>query len=142
LSMMTLKIYRCNPATGETGRFDSFEVTVEEKMTVLDALCSIQNDRDPTLAFRYSCRAGICGTCAMTVNGVPRWTCRLQLAKLGAATVTLEPLRHFPVIKDLAVDMEPFFGKMTAVMPQFVPKEEREELVQLSPLARERRAIA
>jgi succinate dehydrogenase/fumarate reductase iron-sulfur protein len=140
--MLTLKVYRCNPAAKEAGRFDTFEVAVEEKMTVLDALCAIQSDQDPTLAFRYSCRAGICGTCAMTVNGVPRWTCRLQLAKLDSATVTLEPLLHFPVIKDLAVDMDPFFGKMKAVMPQFVAKEEREELVRLSPDARERQAIA
>jgi succinate dehydrogenase/fumarate reductase iron-sulfur protein len=140
--MLTLSIYRCNPSVGESARFDEFEIEAEEKMTVLDALCAIQSEQDPTLAFRYSCRAGICGTCAMTVNGVPRWTCRLQLAKLRASIVKLEPLRHFPVIKDLAVDMDPFFGKMKAVMPQFVPKEDRQELVTLPPETRERRAIA
>ena len=92
-----------------------FEVPAYDNQTVLDVVSWIQQQVDPTLSYRFACRVGMCGSCAMTVNGVPRWTCRTHIAKVSAGGhVTIGPLRNFPVVKDLAVDMDPFFDKWVA----------------------------
>lgn len=92
-----------------------FEVPAYENQTVLDVVSWIQQNTDPTLSYRFACRVGMCGSCAMMVNGVPRWTCRTHISKvLRDKSVTIGPLRNFPVIKDLAVDMDPFFDKWIA----------------------------
>lgn len=99
-------------AAGDPGeRVDRFEVALSPRMTVLDALVAIQNARDATLSFRYSCRVGMCGTCALSVNGRPAWACRTRLEGLGEE-IALAPLPNFPALRDLAVDMSPFFQKM------------------------------
>ena len=110
---MVLKVFRWTPGLRE--RIQRFWVPAREGMTVLDALVDAQRRLDPTLAFRYACRVGMCGSCAMVVNGRERWACRTRLAALDAATVTLRPLYHFPLIRDLVVDMAPFVEKMQAV---------------------------
>lgn len=90
----------------------SFEVPSYESQTVLDVVSWVQQNADPTLSYRFACRVGMCGSCAMMVNGVPRWTCRTHMSKvLVDQAVTIEPLRNLPVIKDLVVDMDPFFDK-------------------------------
>jgi fumarate reductase iron-sulfur subunit len=106
-----------------TGRFQAFRVLRRENQTVLDVVTDIQRDHDPTLAYRFACRVGMCGSCAMVVNGRPRWTCRTRVAAaLGAATVLrLEPLRNFPVVRDLAVDMRDFFDKWRDAKGHFEP---------------------
>jgi fumarate reductase iron-sulfur subunit len=96
-------------------RYDSFDVTTGPETTVLDALVEIQRASDPTLAFRYACRVGMCGSCAMVVNGRERWACRTRLATLGPGPVTVRPLYHFPLIRDLVVDMTPFRARMATV---------------------------
>lgn len=89
-----------------------FEVPVQDNQTVLDVVSWIQQYADPTLSYRYACRVGMCGSCGMTVNGVPRWTCRTHVSKVVQdAALDLAPLRNLPVIKDLVVDMDPFFDK-------------------------------
>ncbi len=88
-------------------------------MSVLDGLFAVLEDEEGGLAFRYSCRAGMCGSCAMIVNGRERLACRARLSDLPAV-VSVEPLRSLPVIKDLVVDMAPFFEKYRAVEPSFV----------------------
>lgn len=89
-----------------------FEVPAFENQTVLDVVSWIQQHADPTLSYRFACRVGMCGSCAMMVNGVPRWTCRTHISKvLDSDEVSIGPLRNLPVIKDLAVDMDPFFDK-------------------------------
>ncbi len=89
-----------------------FEVPVHANQTVLDVVSWIQQNADPTLSYRFACRVGMCGSCAMMVNGVPRWTCRTHISKVAdGAHVEIAPLRNLPVIKDLAVDMDPFFDK-------------------------------
>ncbi len=92
---------------------ESFEVPAQQNQTVLDVVSWVQQNADPTLTYRFSCRVGMCGSCAMMVNGVPRWTCRTHISKVlkGGDTVKIAPLRNLPVIKDLAVDMDPFFDK-------------------------------
>jgi fumarate reductase iron-sulfur subunit len=92
-----------------------FEVPAHENQTVLDVVSWVQQNADPTLSYRFACRVGMCGSCAMMVNGVPRWTCRTLISKvLKGKEVTIGPLRNLPVIKDLAVDMDPFFDKWIA----------------------------
>ena len=90
----------------------SYRVPLNENQTVLDTVTWIQRHHDPTLSYRFACRVGMCGSCAMTVNGTPRWTCRTHISKvLRGNAVTIGPRRNLPVIKDLAVDMDPFFDK-------------------------------
>lgn len=94
---------------------DVFEVPAHDNQTVLDVVSWVQQNVDPTLSYRFACRVGMCGSCAMMVNGVPRWTCRTHISKvLNGNEVTIGPLRNLPVIKDLAVDMDPFFDKWIA----------------------------
>ena len=118
--MVTVRIRRSGPEDEPGGRLESFRIAMEPKQSVLDLVVAIQNTQDPTLAFRYSCRAGMCGTCSMRVNGKNRWTCRTSVEKLGAE-ITLEPLPNFPVLRDLAVDMGPFFDHYRRVNPKFAP---------------------
>lgn len=97
--------------------FQDFEVALEERMTVLDALFRIQRTLDASLSFRCACRVGMCGTCAVDVNGIPRLACRTRVLPLNAKTITLGPLPHLPVIKDLVVSLEPFFDEWKRVKP-------------------------
>src|SRR5436190_23183817 len=86
------------------GRYQTYEVPQRENQTVLDVVTWVQRNADATLAYRFACRVGMCGSCAMTVNGRPRWTCRThvsQVAKRGRLTIA--PLANLPIIKDLAV---------------------------------------
>jgi fumarate reductase iron-sulfur subunit len=104
------------------GAYQTFTVPRQANQTVLDVVTYIQRHLDSTLAYRFACRVGMCGSCAMTVNGRPRWTCRAnidQVADDGA--LTLAPLAHLPVIKDLACDMTAFFDKWQRAGGRFVP---------------------
>ena len=110
---------------GKGGRFDEFRLERRESQTVLDVVTEIQREQDATLAYRFACRVGMCGSCAMMVNGRARWTCRTRVSEAadGAGRLKLEPLRNFPVIKDLAVDMAPFFEKWRDAKGYFEPGE-------------------
>ena len=124
------------------GSFQTYQVLYGSRMSVLDVLTRIQSSLDPTLAFRYSCRAGMCGSCSMRVNGKNCWTCRIPSEQFLKTGLTLEPLPNYPVIRDLAVDMKPFFDHYRRVIPQFVPKNpRREEFANIRPDSRERREI-
>ena len=81
--------------------------------TILDVVTEIQRDQDATLSYRFACRVGMCGSCAMVVNGRPRWTCRTRVSEAVTddGKLELEPLRNFTVVKDLAVEMVAFFDK-------------------------------
>lgn len=95
-----------------TGAFQAFEVPARESQTVLDVVSWIQQEADSTLAYRFACRVGMCGSCAMVVNGRPRWTCRTHVdAVAEGGAIRVEPLRNLPVIRDLVTDMDPFFEK-------------------------------
>src|SRR5437867_9050522 len=94
----------------DTGKFIAYDVPRHASQTVLDVVTHIQRALDPTLAYRFACRVGMCGSCAMTVNGEPRWTCRTHIDKAvkNENEVVLEPLRNLPVIRDLVTDMREF----------------------------------
>jgi succinate dehydrogenase / fumarate reductase iron-sulfur subunit len=118
-----LRVFRYAPGQARASGYEKFRVPVGAQTTVLDALAWVQTTEDPTLAFRYACRVGMCGSCAMVVNGRERWTCRTRLRDLGSETVTVRPLYHFPLVKDLVVDMAPFRARMERVGATYVPSE-------------------
>ncbi len=115
----------------QNGRFEAFEVPAYESQTVLDVVSWIQQNADPTLSYRFACRVGMCGSCAMMVNGTPRWTCRTHVkAATDTDELTIEPLRNLPVIKDLAVDMDPFFDKWVAAEASHHPTRSRADAIE------------
>jgi fumarate reductase iron-sulfur subunit len=136
---VVLRIFRWSD--DEPERYDEFHVDAGPTTTVLDALVAVQQRDDSTLAFRYACRVGMCGSCAMVVNGRERWACRTRLALLGGDRVTLRPLYHFPLLRDLVVDMAPFVEKMRAVGGAFVPGPAPETHARIAGDGGERRAI-
>ncbi len=100
----------------------------EASQTVLDVVTYIQRALDPTLAYRFACRVGMCGSCAMMVNGVPRWTCRTHVDKVaGSGMLELAPLRNLPVIRDLVADMREFFDKWARAKGEFRGRSTRED---------------
>jgi fumarate reductase iron-sulfur subunit len=106
------------------GTFQTFAVPRREHQTVLDVVTEIQRDQDATLSYRFACRVGMCGSCAMVVNGRPRWTCRTRVSEvIDGDKLTLEPLRNFTVVRDLAVDMAAFFDKWRDAKGHFIPGE-------------------
>ena len=107
--MLTVEVWR----GAKAGRFQTFTVARRANRTVLDVVTEIQREQDPTLAYRFACRVGMCGSCAMVVNGRPRWTCRTRVREVAGTDgrLRLEPLRNFTVVKDLAVEMTEFFDK-------------------------------
>ena len=120
----SLSVFRWS--RGERERWQAFDVDAGPDTTVLDALVEIQRRRDPSLAFRYACRVGMCGSCAMVVNGRERWACRTRLVSLGAGAIRVRPLYHFPLLRDLVVDMAPFTARMRAVGAALVPAPDAE----------------
>ena len=125
------------------GGFQPFEVPRHASQTVLDVVTHIQRALDPTLAYRYACRVGMCGSCAMTVNGVARWTCRTHVDSVAAdGRLEIAPLRNLPVIRDLVADMREFFEKWAAAKGHFKGEKTRhDEFARVSPATRERQAV-
>ena len=113
---VTLKIKRFNPELDEKQHWEEYEVDVEPNDQLLDALNKVKWYEDGTLTYRRSCAHGICGSDAMVVNGRNRLACKVLMKELGKK-VTVEPIRGLPVIKDMVVDMEPFFAKYRAIKP-------------------------
>ena len=125
---------------GADGGYQEFAVPRRASQTVLDVVTYIQRRLDPTLAYRFACRVGMCGSCAMTVNGAPRWTCRTHVDKVvrGGALV-IGPLTNMPVVRDLVADMGEFFDKWARARGQFTPTRTRaDELAVVKPASRER----
>ncbi|MFQ5754818.1 MAG: succinate dehydrogenase/fumarate reductase iron-sulfur subunit [Acidiferrobacterales bacterium] len=125
----------------DQGRFVSYDVPLRDNQTVLDIVTYIQRHRDSTLSYRFSCRVGMCGSCAMTVNGVPRWTCRTHVGRVATnSRLEIAPLRNMKVIKDLSVDMTGFFDKWARAGGAFAPqKTHSKEFAVVRPDSRARR---
>ena len=117
------------------GRFSEFDVPRQPSQTVLDVVTYIQRRLDPTLAYRYACRVGMCGSCAMTVNGVPRWTCRTHVDKVVRnEALEIGPLKNLPVIRDLVTDMREFFDKWARAKGQFSgPRTRHDDFSRVNP---------
>jgi fumarate reductase iron-sulfur subunit len=134
-----MSVYRWSPGAPE--RWQRFEVEAGPDTTVLDALVAVQRRQDATLAFRYACRVGMCGSCALVINGRERWACRTRLATLAPGTVTVRPLYHFPLLRDLVVDMAPFARKLQEVGGALVPAGDAEPYALIPAGSAERRDI-
>ncbi|KEZ78671.1 succinate dehydrogenase/fumarate reductase iron-sulfur subunit [Salinisphaera hydrothermalis] len=108
------------------GGFVEHDVPQRANQTVLDVVSHIQRELDPALSYRFACRVGMCGSCAMRVNGVSRWTCRTHVDKVARdGRLTIQPLANLPIVKDLVTDMAPFFDKWERAEGPFVPSETR-----------------
>jgi succinate dehydrogenase / fumarate reductase iron-sulfur subunit len=124
----TFRVYRYDPETQANPRIDSFEVDVSGVSMVLDALIRIKNEMDSTLAFRRSCREGVCGSCSMNINGRNTLACTKAIDDI-AGDVKVYPLPHMPVVKDLVPDMTHFYAQHRSIEPwlQTVSPEPRSE---------------
>ena len=120
-----MQVTRYRPETDAEPVFQEYEVPLHKDWVVLDGLNYIKDHLDGTLSYRWSCRMGICGSCGMTVNGDPKLTCATFLSEYAPGTVRVEPLRSFPVIRDLVVEIGDFMRKLTSVKPWLVRKEEK-----------------
>ena len=134
MSTLTLRILRYNPETDEVPYYKEYAVEVEPTDRVLDVLNAVKWYQDGAVTYRRSCAHGICGSDAMRINGVNRLACKVLVRDVGDR-VTAEPLMGFRVVKDLVVDMEPFFAQYRSVLPFFVndsrpPERERIQTVE------------
>lgn len=118
---LTVSVQRHTPGAQDNPHFESHEVSVGDRASILDALFAVQRTAAPDLAFRFSCRVGMCGSCAMVVNGREQLACS-TLARTVGPTLRIEPLRNLPVVRDLAVDLAPFFGAYRKTEPHFTPR--------------------
>jgi fumarate reductase iron-sulfur subunit len=139
MTMLNVKIWR---GTDE-GDFQVFEVPRQESQTVLDVVTYIQRNLDPTLSYRFACRVGVCGSCAMTVNGQARWTCRTHVSKVAAEDqLEIAPLKNLPVVKDLVTDMRVFFDKWAQARGRFQGTKTRKDGFEaVRPESRARKAV-
>lgn len=96
-------------------------------MTVLGALLYAKENLDHSIAIRYSCRMACCGSCGMNINGLPQLACYTQIADLGKTTVTVEPLEHYPLLRDLVTDFDGFFFKHDSIKPYVIRRNESEQ---------------
>lgn len=136
---MALRVFRWAP--GEPRRWQEYRVAAGPDTTVLDLLVDVQRTADPALAFRYACRVGMCGSCAMVVNGRERWACRTRVRPLGPGPITVRPLYHFPLLRDLVVDMGPFAGRLRQVGAALTPAAGAEAYAVIPATSAERREI-
>lgn len=130
-SKVTFRIKRYDPEEGKEW-WEDYEVETYRGMTVLDALIKIKEELDHTIVMRYSCRMGVCGSCGMTINGMPRLACQTQVAEVakdGKPVITVEPLKNNPVMRDLLTNFTKFFEKHRKVKPYIIRRdiEEREK---------------
>ena len=121
-----LEIARYSPEQDSKPHFESYEVPVRKEWVVLDALNHIKDKVDGSLTYRWSCRMGICGSCGMMVNGEPKLTCATFLSTYAeqANKIRLEPLRYFPVVRDLVTELSDFLVKLKKVKPWLIRREE------------------
>ena len=130
MDKVKFKINRFDPDLAGSKRVDTFEFETLKGMTVLEALFYIVENLDGSLAFRYSCRGAVCGSCAMHINGKNRLACQTLIGNLHSQTISVSPLSHQTVIKDLVVDMERFFKHYETIQPYLInnsapPEKER-----------------
>ena len=122
---ITLVVTRYRPEQEEEPTTQAFELPFRKEWVVLDALNHVKDHLDGTLSFRWSCRMGVCGSCGMMVNGEPKLTCGAFLADFLPGPIRVEPLRFFPVIRDLVVDIGDFLRKLRRVKPWLAREREQ-----------------
>ena len=138
-----VRVFRYDPSTSGDGDFRTYALDLpnEAAATMLDVLLRIQREQDPTIAFRFACRVAMCGSCGMVINGRERLACKTNVSDMPAGEITLRPMNHFPVIKDLVVDMDPMFRKFRETLSFFDAKDDSPEPALIPPDAPEREHI-
>ncbi len=121
----TLEVLRYRPEQDDAPVFQHYDVPYHDDWVVLDALNYIKDDIDGTLTFRWSCRMGVCGSCGMMLNGVPRLSCAAFLKEYYPAPIRVEPLANFPIERDLVIVLDDFMAKLSSIRPWIVREEER-----------------
>jgi len=121
---ITLKIRRYLPEEG-VRRYQEFRLPFQRGRVILDYLNHLKDKVDPTLAFRWSCRMGMCGSCGAMVNGTPRLTCQTYPRDIKSDVIIVEPLESFPVVRDLVVDIRDFVAKLKRISPWLIRREEK-----------------
>ncbi len=117
---ITLELFRYHPEQDTEPRFQSYEVPYRDEWVVLDALNYLKDEVDGTLSYRWSCRMGVCGSCGMMVNGTPQLTCSAFLRDLVPGPIRVEPLRGFPVERDMVISLDDFMVKLESVKPWII----------------------
>ena len=122
---IVLRVSRYYPEQGKEPTEQVYMVPFRDDWVVLDALNHIKDHIDGTLSYRWSCRMGVCGSCGMMVNGEPKLTCATFLRDYFPDEVRVKPLSNFPIVRDLVVELDDFLGKIQAVKPWIIRKEEK-----------------
>jgi len=122
-----LRVRRSNPAKELKKDFSVFEIPLEPGMTILDALLYAKERIDHSVAIRYSCRMASCGSCGMKINGIPKLACYTQVADCSEGAITIEPLDHYPVIRDLVTDFDGFFRAHRSIHPFLIRRDLQEQ---------------
>ena len=120
-----IECLRYGPETGGEPRYQTYKVPFRHETSVLQGLQYIKDNLDGSLTFRWSCRMAICGSCGSMVNGIPQLSCHTFLRDYFPNKVRVEPLKNFPIIRDLAIDQTDFFNKLDSVKPYLIPKKEK-----------------
>lgn len=123
---VTFKVQRYDPENGSAPHWQEFTVPSSRGMTVLDGLLYIKENLDGTLAFRTSCRMGICGSCGMLINNYPHLACHTQIEEFNSNTLTIKSLPNMPIIKDLVADLTPMFDNHKLVKPYIIRQDTEE----------------
>ncbi len=127
---MSFEVFRYRPEQEDEPTFQQYDVPYNSDWVVLDALNHIKDEIDGTLSFRWSCRMGVCGSCGMMVNGVPKLTCAAFLKDYYPNTIRVEPLAGFPVERDLVIVMDDFINKLKAIKPWIIRNQGEERAIE------------
>ena len=122
---ITLEVTRYRPEQDTKPTLQCYEVPLHQDWVVLDALNYIKDKLDGSLSYRWSCRMGVCGSCGLMVNGTPQLSCATFLSSYRSGPIRVEPLRYFPIVRDLVIAMTDFMDKLVQVHPWIVREEEQ-----------------
>jgi fumarate reductase iron-sulfur subunit len=125
MKTIRIQVLRYRPEHDHEPRWNTFDVPYTDDMTVLQGLQTIKDELDGTLSFRWSCRMAICGSCGVMVNGRPGLACKTFLRDHAGDGLRVEPLAHFPIERDLVVDISGFIDKLESITPYIVPRQPR-----------------
>lgn len=120
--IIEIEVLRYNPETDKEPSLQVFEVPFTDDMSVLQGVQYIKDHLDGSLSFRWSCRMAICGSCGMMINGVPHLSCETFLRDYYPARVRVEALNHFPIERDLVINMEGFIKKLESIQPYIIDR--------------------
>ena len=121
---IAIECLRYNPETDSEPRYQTYQVPFNDEMSVLEGLQYIKDHLDGSLTFRWSCRMAICGSCGAMVNGVPALSCESFLRDYYPGGLRVEPLNHFPIVRDLAIDQSDFLKKLESIKPYLISSED------------------